>query len=43
MNFMVIAIAGVVGTIAIALVQEKNAYYKNTEELVEAESISKTV
>ena len=42
-NFMVIAIAGVVGTIAIALVQEKNAYYKNTEELVETESISKTV
>lgn len=42
-NFMVIAIAGVVGTIAIALVQEKNGYYKNTEELVETESISKTV
>lgn len=39
LNFMVIAIAGVLGTLAIALVQEKNAYYNTIEKLSDAEKI----
>jgi MFS transporter, AAHS family, benzoate transport protein len=33
LNFMVIAIAGVLGTLAIAFVQEKHAYYNTVEKI----------
>jgi len=39
LNFMVIAIAGVLGTLAIALVQEKNAYYNTIEKPSDAENV----
>ena len=39
LNFMVIAIAGVLGTLAIALVQEKHAYYNTIEKLSDAEKV----
>ena len=37
LNFMVIAIAGVLGTLAIAFVQEKHAYYNTIEKPSDAE------
>ena len=39
LNFMVIAIAGVLGTLAIAFVQEKHAYYNTIEKLSDAEKV----
>jgi hypothetical protein len=36
---MVIAIAGVLGTLAIAIVQEKNAYYNTIEKPSDAEQV----
>jgi MFS transporter, AAHS family, benzoate transport protein len=39
LNFMVIAIAGVLGTLAIAFVQEKHAYYNSIEKLSDAEKV----
>jgi MFS transporter, AAHS family, benzoate transport protein len=40
LNFMVIAVAGVLGTLSIVLVQEKHAYYNHTEELSDPEKVS---
>ena len=40
LNFMVIAVARVLGTLSIVLVQEKHAYYNHTEKLSNPEKVS---